>query len=152
RGLEAGAAVLFKGPVGGFGFTRADPRRALFVAEEMGVAPFRSILCDLYETGYGRPNGLIFWARDPSRLLYDAVFRSLATRYPAFSYRPAVREAPGVWRGEKGEPADAVERLVHSVDRLAVYVCASAETIQRVRDTLARKGMDRKHVKAEKLA
>jgi len=152
RGLTAGDAVGFKGPVGGLGVNRADPRRALFVAEEMGVAPLRSILCDLYETGYGRPNGLIFWARDPSRLLYDAVFRSLARRYPSFSYLPAVREAPGVWRGEKGEPADAVERLVHSVDRLAVYVCGGAETIQRVRDALARKGMDRKNVKVEKVA
>ena len=63
---------------------------------------------------------------------------------------PAVREAPAGWRGEKGEVVDIVERLVHSVDRLAVYVCGGGETINRVRDALVKKGMDRKSVKWEK--
>jgi ferredoxin-NADP reductase len=150
RDLKTGDAVGFKGATGGFVFDRADPRRALFVAEEIGIVPVCSILAYLYETGYGRPNGLIFWARDPSRLLYDGQFRSLARRYPSFSYLPAVREAGASWRGEKGEVADAVERLVHSVDRLVVYVCGGGETIQKVRDALVRKGMDRKSVRWEK--
>ena len=150
RSLRVGDEVGFKGPTGGFVFNRADPRRALFVAEEIGIVPVRSILSHLYETGYGRLNGLIYWGRDPSRLLYDADFRALARRYPSFSYFPTVREEPPGWRGEKGELTDAVERLVHSVDRLVVYVCGGGETIHRVRDALVRKGMDRKSVKWEK--
>lgn len=150
RGLKPGDPVEFKGPSGGFVFTRADPRRALFVAEEIGVAPVRSILADLYETGLGRPTGLIFWARDPSWLVYDADFRSLARRYPSLSYFPAVREAPAGWRGERGEAAGVVDRLVHSVDRLLVYVCGGEGTIKQVREVLVRKGMDRKSVRWEK--
>jgi ferredoxin-NADP reductase len=150
RGLKVGDAVGFKGPTGGFTFNRADPRRALFVAEEIGIVPVRSIVSHLYETGCGRLNGLIFWARDPSRLVYDAYFRSLARRYPSFSYFPVVREAPAGWRGEKGEVVDAVERLAHSVDHLVVYVCGGGETIHRVRDVLVKKGMDRRNVKWEK--
>ena len=148
--LAPGAAVTFKGPTGGFVFNRADARRALFVAEEIGIVPIRSILTDLYETGYGRPTGLIFWARDPGWLVYDADFRSLARRYPGFTYFPAVREAPAGWRGDRGEAHEVVDRLVHSVDRLVAYVCGGAETINRVRDVLVRKGMDRKSVKWEK--
>ena len=150
RGLKPGDPVRFKGPTGGFVFNRADPRRALFIAEEIGIVPIRSILSWLYETGYGRPNGLIFWARDPAWLLYDADFRSLSRRFPAFSYVPAVREAPAGWRGEKGEVPDVVERMVHSVDRLVVHVCGGGETINKVRDVLVKKGMDRKSVKWEK--
>jgi len=150
RGLKVGDPVGFKGPTGGFVFNRADPRRALFVAEEVGVVPVRSILSHLYETGYGRLNGLIFWGRDPARLIYDAQFRSLARRYPSFSYFPAARAAPPGWRGERGEVAELVERLVHSVDRLVVYVCGGGETIHRVRDVLVKKGMDRKSVRWEK--
>ena len=150
RALKIGDAVGFKGPTGTFVFDRADPRRALFVAEEIGIVPVCSVLTYLYETGYGRPNGLISWGRDPSWLLYDAQFRSLARRYPSFSYLTAVRDAPDGWRAEKGEVADVVERLVHSVDRLVVYVCGGGETIQKVRDVLVRKGMDRKSVKWEK--
>jgi phenol hydroxylase P5 protein len=150
RERKPGDAVGFKGPTGAFVVDRADPRRALFVAEEIGIVPICSILTYLYETGYGRPSGLILWGRDPSWLLYDAQFRSLARRYPSFSYLPAVREAGPGWRGERGEVADAVERLVHSVERLVVYVCGGGETIQKVREVLVRKGMDRKSVKWEK--
>ncbi len=128
RGLQPGDAVRFKGPTGGFVFNRADTRRAVFVAEEIGIVPVRSILSHLYETGYGRPTA----------------------RYPGFSYLPVLREPPATWRGEKGEPAEAVERLVYGIDRLIVYVCGGGETINRVRDVLVTKGMDRKSVKWEK--
>jgi CDP-4-dehydro-6-deoxyglucose reductase len=150
RALKPGDAVPFKGPTGGFVFNRADPRRAVFVAEEIGVVPVRSILTYLYETGYGRPTALIYWARDPGWLVYDADFRSLARRYPGFSYLPVLREPPATWRGDKGEPAEAVDRLVHGIDRLIVYVCGGGETINRVRAALVAKGMDRKSVKWEK--
>lgn len=150
RGLTVGDAVRFKGPTGGFVVDRADARRALFVAEEIGIVPVRSILTELYETGYGRPTGLIFWAREAGWLVYDAEFRSLARRFPSFSYFPVLREAPAGWRGDTGAAPDAVDRLVHSVDRLVVYVCGGGETIHRVRDVLVKKGMDRKSVKWEK--
>jgi NAD(P)H-flavin reductase len=149
RSLKTGDPVRFKGPCGGFVFNRADPRRALFVAEEIGIVPIRSILTHLYETGYGRPNGLIYWARGPSWLICDAALRSLSRRYPSLSYFPVLREPPAGWRGEKGELAEAVERLVHSVDRLVVYVCGGGESISRVRDVLVRKGMERKSVVRE---
>jgi len=150
RALQPGDPVQFKGPTGTFVSSRADPRRAVFVAEEIGIVPVRSILSHLYETGYGRPTALIYWARSPGWLVYDADFRSLARRYPGFSYLPVLREPPAAWRGEKGAPAEAVDRLVHGIDRLVVYVCGGGETINRVREVLVRKGMDRKSVKWEK--
>jgi ferredoxin-NADP reductase len=150
RGLKPGDPVRFKGPTGGFVFTRADPRRAIFVAEEIGIVPIRSMLSHLYETGYGRPTALIYWARDPGWLVYDADLRSLARRYPGFSYLPVLREPPATWRGEKGEAAEAVDKLVHGVANLLVYVCGGGETINRVRDVLVRKGLDRKSVRWEK--
>jgi len=36
------------------------------------------------------------------------------------------------------------------VDHLVVYACGGGETINRVRDVLVKKGMDRKSVKWEK--
>lgn len=149
-GLKVGDPVTFRGPAGGFVFNRADPRRAVFVAEEIGIVPIRSILDHLYETGYGRATALIYWARGPGGPVYDADFRSLSRRYPGFSYFPVMREPAAGWRGEKGEVAEAVDRLVHSVDRLVVYVCGGGETINTVRNVLVGKGMDRKSVKWEK--
>jgi phenol hydroxylase P5 protein len=150
RELTPGAPVRFKGPTGGFTVNRADPRRTLFVAEEIGIVPIRSMLLDVYETGFGRANALLHWAPTAEGLLYESDFASLARRYPSFAYFPVVREAPAGWRGERGEAHEAVDRLVHSVDRLTAYVCGGAQTIGRVRDVLVGKGMDRKSVRWEK--
>lgn len=150
RSLERGQAVRFKGPTGGFVFSRTDPRRLLFAAEEIGIVPIRSILTELYETGLGRAVALVYWCREPALFVYDGEFRSLARRYPAFRYFPAVREAPAAWRGDRGEAAEVVDRLVHSVKDLVAYVSGGGETINRVRAVLMAKGLDRKSVRWEK--
>ena len=142
--------VEFKGPTGGFVFNRADPRRAVFVAEEIGIVAVRAILADLYETGYGRPTILIYWARDPR----GSSTTPSSARWPAaIQDSPMSRRCerrPAGWRGETGEAAAAVDRLVHSVDKLVVYVCGGGDTVNAVRDALVKKGMDRKSVKWEK--
>jgi NAD(P)H-flavin reductase len=150
RQLEPGQTVRFKGPSGGFVFHRSDPRRVLFAAEEIGIVPIRSMLTELYETGFGRPAILVFWGRHPEWLPYDAEFRSLARRYPSFRYIPAVREAPAEWRGDKGEPADIVDRIVGPVDSLVAYVSGGSEMINAVRAVLMAKGMERKSVRWER--
>ena len=146
RGLAAGAEVAFKGPLGGFVLGRADARRPLFVAEEIGIVPIRAILADLHETGDGRPATLVYWARDRGWLVHDAEFRALARRRPGFAYHPVTGGA-----GEPGvEAAAAVDRLVADVGGLVAYVAGGAATIKRVREVLMAKGLERKAVKWEK--
>jgi ferredoxin-NADP reductase len=140
RRLEPGQDVRFKGPLGGFVFSRADPRRPMFVAEEIGIVPIRSMLTELYATGFGRPALLVYWARDPSWLVYHAEFTSLARRYPGFAYQPIVR----------GTLMDAVERGAPGVDGLVAYVAGGETTIHQVRELLTSRGLDRKAVKWEK--
>ena len=140
RGLAPGDRVSFKGPLGGFVYSRGDARRPLFVADEIGIVPIRSIVTWLYATGFGRPAALAYWARDPGWLVYDEEFRSLARRYPSFAYHPVVAESA----------ATAVDRLTPSVEGLVAYVAGGGETINRVRDALMAKGLDRKAVKWEK--
>lgn len=150
KSREVGDMVGFKGPTGGFVFNRADPRRPLFVAEEIGIVPIRSILWDLYQTGFGRPTTLIYWCRDPSWLAYDPEFRLLSHRYPGFTYLPVVREPAGGWDDEKGEPEEVVDRAVQSVESLVAYVSGGGRMINKVREVLMAKGLDRKSVRWEK--
>jgi len=146
RELGPGAEVEFKGPLGGFVFGRDERRRPLFVAEEIGIVPIRSILADLDETGFPGPATLVYGARDPGWLVYDGEFRARARRQPGFAYHPVVEAGPG----ELGEPAALVERLVSDVDGLVAYVAGGEATIRRVRDVLMAKGLERKAVKWEK--
>jgi NAD(P)H-flavin reductase len=150
RALKAGDEVRFKGPLGGFVFARADSRRPFFVAEEIGIVPIRSMLAELHETGTGRPVTLVYWVRDPGWLVYDVDFRSLAERDPAFAYHPVVGDAPAGWTGQRGDVAEAVSRLASDVASLVVYASGGGAMINRVRDVLMAKGLERKAVKWEK--
>ncbi len=143
RGLAVGDAVAFKGPLGGFVFARADARRPLFVAEEIGIVPVRAILTELYETGFGRPAALVYWARDPGWLVYDAEFRSLARRFPAFAYHPLVG-------GAREHLAPTVAEIAGAGAGLVAYVAGGGATIDAVRQALMGRGMERKAVRWEK--
>lgn len=149
-GLSPGDEVRFKGPLGGFVFSRADPRTPLFVGEEIGIVPIRSILRDLYDTGFGRPTALVYFGRTPAWLAYDAELRVLARRQPGFAYHPVVETAPGDWIGLTGDVVPVVERVAPSVSGLVAYVAGGAATIDRVRSVLVARGLERKAVKWEK--
>jgi ferredoxin-NADP reductase len=164
RGLAPGATVTFKGPLGGFVFDRTDPRHPLFVAEEIGIVPIRSMLLDLAETGWAGAATLVYWARDAGWLVYDADFRALAARdaRARFSYRPvigasladavasvadeilATRGGPGFTPGpERGGLGGRPEPPM-------CYVAGGAATIAAAREALMARGLDRKSVKWEK--
>jgi len=150
RALTPGTEVRFSGPLGGFVLARDDQRRPLFVAEEIGVVPVRAILADLRAQGFERPAGLVFWGRDPSWLPYDAEFRALAQETPRFSYHPVVEQAAPEWPGDRGALDVAVDRVAASLEGLVAYVAGGAATINRVREVLMTRGLDRKSVKWEK--
>ncbi|MGH7279210.1 MAG: ferredoxin--NADP reductase [Candidatus Rokuibacteriota bacterium] len=149
RELRAGDEVRFKGPTGGFVYDRADRCQPLFVAEEIGIVPIRSILAHLFETGFGRPAALVYWARDTGWLAYDADFRACERRYPGFAYHPVVGEAADGWQGAHGDVVDVVRR-VGLAGPLVAYVAGGGQTINRVREALMARGLDRKAVKWEK--
>lgn len=150
RGLAPGREVSFRGPLGGFVFQRSDPRQPLFVAEEIGIVPIRSILTDLYDSGVRRAACLAYWAPRPRGLVYDAEFRALTRRCPSFAYHPIVGAPEPGWTGSSG-PLDALlDELAPSVENLVAYVAGGEQTIHRVRNLLMAKGLARKAVKWEK--
>ncbi|HEU4368387.1 MAG TPA: FAD-dependent oxidoreductase [Methylomirabilota bacterium] len=148
RGLTPGDEVAFKGPLGGFVFDRADRRRPLFVAEEVGIVPIRSILTDLAETGFDRPATLVYCGRDPSWLLHDAELRERARGTPGFAYHPVVATASGA-RPESAA-ARLVDQLVTGASDVVAYVAGGQATIDRVREVLMAKGLERRAVKWER--
>lgn len=144
RALAPGHEVEFKGPLGGFVFPRSETRRPLFVAEEIGIVPIRSILADLAEAGVERPATLIYQARSAAERVYDDELRGLARRCPGFAYHPLVR-------GRDDERPEAlVARLVTDVTGLVAYVAGGDAAIARVREVLMARGLERRAVRWEK--
>lgn len=148
--LAAGDEIAFKGPLGGFVFDRADPRPPLFVAEEIGIVPIRSILIDLDEAGVDRPATLVHWAPTPAGLAYRSEFLELARRRPGFVYHSCVTDTATGWNGECSTLLDAVERVTPPDGHVAAYVAGGEATIKQVRSVLTSRGLDRKSVKWER--
>ena len=144
RGLDVGQTVEFKAPFGGFVFRRDDPRRPLFVAEEIGIVPIRSMLADLDETGFAPPATLLYWGRDPSRLPYHQEFLDLARQRPGFAYRPMVMSEGA------GDVGVALDARVSDTRDLVAYVSGGSAMIDLARGVLMAKGLDRKSVRWEK--
>jgi ferredoxin-NADP reductase len=140
RGLSVDQTVEFKAPFGGFVFRRDDRRRPLFVAEEIGIVPIRSMLADLDETGFGPAGTLVYWGRDASWLPYHEELLALARRRPGFAYHPIVA----------GELKAVVDGLVSDTRDLVAYVSGGGAMIDAVREVLMAKGLDRKSVRWEK--
>ena len=149
RGLAPGQAVEFKAPFGGFVFQRPDPRPPIFVAEEIGIVPIRAILTDLGERGYAGATTLVYWGRDPRRVPYHEELISRARRDPGFAYHPVVESADAGWDGRQGTAPEVVSDLVSDA-RVIAYVSGGETMINRVREVLMSRGLDRKSVKWEK--
>lgn len=141
RGLARGQAVEFKAPFGGFVFRRDDGRRPLFVAEEIGIVPIRSMLADLDERGVELRGALVYWGRDRSWLPYDAELAALARRRAGFTYRPVV--------GGQGLTT-SVAALAGDARDLVAYVSGGGAMIDAVREVLMAKGLERKSIRWEK--
>ncbi|MBI2492438.1 MAG: hypothetical protein HYV94_10125, partial [Candidatus Rokubacteria bacterium] len=77
-------------------------------------------------------------------------FSSLSRRYPNFAYHPVVASADGPWRHAPDGLAEVVGRMVADVTGLVAYVAGGSAAIDRVRDVLMARGLDRKSVKWEK--
>jgi benzoate/toluate 1,2-dioxygenase reductase subunit len=144
RGLAPGHRVEFKGPLGGFVVPRTETRRLLFVAEEIGIVPIRSILSDLDETGLAHPATLVYQVRGAADLVYDDDLRGWARRHPAFAYHPLVSTAGAA------DTVALVARLVTDVRELVAYVAGGEATIAKVREVLMARGLERKAVKWER--
>ena len=150
--LGPGDEVGFKGPLGGFVYDRGDARTPVFIAEEIGIVPIRSMLMDLDESGIVPPATLIQWAQSPENLAYRDDFVALARGRPGFVYHPVVAENGGetrTWGGTRGSLLDAVGRSAPADARI-VYVAGGEATIKRVREIFVARGLERKAVKWER--
>ena len=140
-GLREGDDTQFAGPAGNF-YLRDDPERdVLLVATGTGIAPFRSMLLANAE----RPvpsKATLFWGLRTQRDVYyrDEFTRLSREMAVTASVITLSRPAPG-WTGPSGRVTTLVEREIHDVKRLAVYLCGNSGMISEVTRIIQTKGL-----------
>lgn len=141
--LRPGARVKVEGPHGDFVLQEQSRRDILMVATGTGIAPIKSMLLHLLDTGARRRVRLFFGVRHDSDLFYTDMVRGLSARYPAFEYDVILSSPdPERWAGPRGRVTDLVERLVTPADaaRTEAYLCGGQDMLRAVTALLAAKG------------
>ena len=140
KALTVGQHVSFKAPNGDFVISKGSGRAPIFVAEEIGIVPIRSMLLDLFEGGVAGEILLLFGASKPELLVYHDEIQAMAERYPHLRYVPSLDEP--LW--------ELIERTVPSTAGKEAYLCGGGVMIAKVREWLLARGMERKLIKREK--
>lgn len=142
--LQIGQQIEVCGP---FGEMFLDPEAAaqpvVLIAGGVGLAPMRSMLASLLNSGFAQPVMLFHGVRSRKNLYCEEYYRDLARKYPGFSYIPALSN-PMIeegWTGARGMVHQVLEQQLPSAKFAAAFVCGPAPMMQAVTRVLAARGL-----------
>lgn len=147
--LKKGDTLQVQGPLGRFGIKKPLPRRIVFVATGTGIAPFRSMILQLFKEGTDREVWLIFGNRYETDILYHEEWQALAERYSNFNYVPTVSR-PQNWSGEREYVQKMLEKYIPSPQDAHLYICGLTNMINEVQNTALRMGFVKEQIFFEK--
>lgn len=113
--------LQIQGPLGRFGLKQPVPPRLVFVATGTGIAPFRSMILQLFKQGTDRDVWLLFGNRYETDILYDEEWKDLAGRHPNFHYLPTISR-PQHWTGEKEYVQKLLVKSIRSPENAHLYI------------------------------
>lgn len=150
--VREGSILRFKGPDGAFTLPlNLEDRDLVMVCTGTGVAPFRSMLRDLFarRQSYRRLH-LIFGARTEADILYRHEFEGYAAAHPNFRYDVALSRQPD-WPGYRGHLHQVyLEHYVEKRPDVLFMLCGWSRMIDdAVANLVARLGYAPHQVKYE---
>ncbi len=152
RNLSVGDSVSFTGPYGELVLREDSDRDIICVAGGCGMAPFRSIILHLFETGTTRKIRYFFGVQTVNDLFYTEEFQRLAEEHDNFDFIVAL-SAPArkSWQGETGFIHQVLERYIDSGEDVEAYLCGPTAMIDAAIAVLLSKGVRDENVLFDKL-
>jgi NAD(P)H-flavin reductase len=121
----------------------------VYVGTGTGIAPIRSMILDLYRSGFEGPLTVYFGVRYEDELLYEADWRRLEAEHPQFRFYPTVSR-PKAWTGRVGWVQDALRDTLRDPASKEVYVCGLVPMVKAVKPLLMELGVPRQQIHTEK--
>jgi|SRR5208283_370405 len=170
--LSEGQEITFQGPFGDF-ILRPPLRDTVFIATGTGIAPFRSMLHELFKPASATSVNvmgsdfpitrspdppmtrshefwLLFGARFEQDLYYRGEFERLATEHANFHFLPTLsRGGPG-WPALRGYVQEHLESIVGGRTDMHAYICGLDKMVKANRELLKNLGWDRTAIRYEK--
>jgi ferredoxin-NADP reductase len=149
--MQGGEKLTVEGPAGRFVLKEPGSSDLVLIATGTGVAPFRSMLLDLFRTGFERDVRLLFGVRHEDEILFERDWRRLAAAHPNFHFIPTIsRPTSPEWAGETGYVQTKIAAYVPEPAGKAVFVCGVVPMVKDVTAALLQLGFHPKQIKAEK--
>ena len=149
--VKLGDTIRFKGPSGTFTLPASIDKDIVFICTGTGVAPFRSMLWDIYKNKKPTRNlHLIFGTRHEDGILYRKEFESWQKQWPAFSFDVALSRTPD-WSGYKGYVHQIyLEKYKMPRPDIDFYICGWSNMIDdAVANLIVKLGYDKSQVHYE---
>lgn len=148
---KTGEVFGIQGPYGTFA-PKASADRVIFLAGGIGVTPFRAIIRQILLSGSRQEIILLQSARSVDKLVYQAEFMELMSKYKNFSYIPILtREQPEGWRGAQGRLDEKMlESSIRDFENAEFMMCGPASFMEYVGKILQKRGIDSKQLHLER--
>ena len=147
--LKEGDKLQIQGPLGRFGLKKPLPRRIVFVATGTGIAPFRSMIHQLFKEETDRDLWLLFGNRYITDILYDKEWKALATQHKNFHYVPTVSRS-SEYEGEKVYVQKLLPKYLDSTGDTHIFICGLTNMINEVQKVAAEMGFAKEQIFFEK--
>lgn len=155
--LKEGDTIEVVGPFGEFGI-HDTPAAMICVAGGSGMAPFKSIIYHMKETGTYPEKEIwyFFGARTTKDMFYLDELYALAEEWPRFHFIPALSEPKPEenWKGETGLITEVLDRHLKggiSKDKgWEGYLCGSPGMINACIDVMKKHGITDDHIYFDK--
>lgn len=148
KNLAAGDAVRLSGPYGRFFLREARTEPAILIGGGTGLAPLKSIVRHVLETGLPQRLYLYQGARAQPDLYDVDLFRALESEHPGqFTYRPCLSQEE--WDGPHGLVTDVVAADFQTCRGHTAYLCGPPPMVEAALKTLMRKRLFPKDIYRE---
>jgi len=149
--VKAGSPIRFKGPSGAFVLKEPIEKDIVFICTGTGVAPFRSMLWDIYhQQKPHRKIHLIFGTRKKEGILYQDELELLEKKLEGFSFDVALSREED-WKGYKGYLHQIyMEKYKDVRDDVEFYLCGWSNMIDdAVANLIVKLGYDKSQIHYE---
>ena len=146
--LEINDMVQFVGPAGHFTLKR-EHNPLVFIATGTGVAPFKSMLEDLWARGHKGKTTLLFGVSFVKDLFYHEYFGKKEGEED-FTFHPCVSRPERSWEGFSGRVTAHLESHFDYAPDTDFYICGNGSVIEDVKRILLEKGVEKEHIFFEK--
>ena len=153
KNMKVGTQVPLSQPLGKFIQPRPSSFETdlCFICTGTGIAPFRSILLDIYNHSVPHKNiQLVFGCRYQQDILYKKEMEELETKLENFQFIPVLsREPIETWKGETGYVHKVYQKLYGDKRSGLFYICGWKVMIMEARKNLLDMGYDKKEIRFE---